>query len=1100
MRAFLSNFLLATFIVVFAVPQTLLAQSYNWTPPTGAAFQNNTPSPINVSQFEQTKTGDLNLSQSLNVGPGTPNSTNGNVLSVNGQVIFSPTQNIFDGIQPNNQILASFLPKTAFFGSSTFMVGTITGLGGSPSILLSGKLKYTPRNPDGSLVTGQQPAVGRVLTVTDASGGLGYTDGGLPPGSTDGDILIWDETCNCWITGPNDGDLPDGTNQYDILVWDTTTNSWIIGIDQTGDGTTQLPAGAQGQTMWYDNNAWRATDQIKHTTNNTPGFQGQTTSITNDYINLKGSNTIEVGMNTGGRTLLRSPITAINADQSLSLGVPNSGQTNINSPSLQFSNMTTSAAAGGQEVDFLSKRVSFFSPEINFLNSNSSNPLFGPSQTVNLQSSNVNFKNPVNGPQAVKFESSDIKFKGPTNNPLALEPGAGRIPYSVDANGTFKWNRNFIYTENPAAAAFGWPTASLELRNNAPGEISSFSNAGITYLADLAYLDGKTVANDDVRITDQGDLYLDEVDFASILPSASSYLVHLCWNTNTKKVMRCPSENVIDPVDGTSPGLMGEVTETFYTTRNLTFDDITVPTDVSFDFCGGGGGGGGGGAGTHSVVGTNNSDDQSYQNGGGGGGGGGGGKGRCTQSVHTFNPGDVLTMEMGAGGLGGAKGFRRMTIQGSDLVQVDSDFARPGGWGGNTVLKRNGAVIDTIGGGGPGLGGTNAGGPSVGFGGGGGSLDEPDPWWNIGSNGNSNQAGICVSCGGQGGTGERWQTATSGDVYTAVEYPVQSGRGTPGFSGPTYGNGQLQNDIFAADPWRRWGGPGANGYFANGGGGGGGSFGFPGSNGWILFNGGNGGNGGGGYVTVSYSTPNPNNNSGGTNSWVQSTAGTYTFDLSTLPVQTTSINLELWGGGAGGGPFITSASNNVNSVGGGGGGGAYRALTYQLPPECLPTNSIGCVGSAANLTVTVGAGGALGVSSSTGNSSNLALPGSGTETKITRYGSAISAINNTSVARAYGGNGGGLANPANYPYQIAPSVINDPTGAGGAGGLATNNNGSGGINGNNGQGGENGGFGGTAVSGGFGRGGNGGKHQVVGGISTDFPATSGQDGGVRISW
>lgn len=1113
MRAFLSNFLLATFIVVFAVPQTLLAQSYNWTPPTGAAFQNNTPSPINVSGFEQTKSGALNL------GPGTPNNTSGNVLSVNGQVILSPTQNEFDGAQPSNQILASFLSKTAFFGKDTFWVGHPLGTGGSPSIVLSGQLKYTPRDANGNPIAGQQPADGRVLTSM-ADGTLGFTDGGLPPGSEDGDILIWNSNCQCWETGPvtTGTTLPDGVNQGDILVWNGTT--WVIGQDQTG-GPGSLPAGAQGQTMWYDNNAWRATDQIKHDSY-TPSIPVGSPAVTRTYINnevvkIPGSREVEIGTDNGiSVTRLKSKNVVVTGSGYISLGsgAPNSFTT-LASPTVTFNN-----GGGNQDVNF----------------------------------GNINGN--VNNNHITTFFSNAVKFKGPAGDPLALAPGAGRIPYSADEDGTFKWNRSFTYLNIPSIIIPGFPNITvpaysrLKLANNSPTEVSTFQNEGMTLLQDNLYADGKVYARDDVRVEDTGDLYLDEVDAPSILPSANVGLIPLCWNLNTKKVMRCPGSGGnggSTPPGGAANTPNSLVTQTFYEDTTLNFDDIEETTPVTITYCGAGGGGGGGGAGD-----INPDVDQvgSDARGKGGGGGAGGRKGVCLDQTVNVDPGDELFLDVGDGGQGGKGSVRQVSrvervgsisatdgpgvwdvfnpafygfanwpgidINGNiniiyeingievhggfqagnvsslyDLGTLDNNVVSSiGGAGGATLIKKNGVQVGASASGG--LGGDRGGNAGLLPGAGG----VADVWWRGGQMGRDVNGNFTDFDGvSQVGSGSYGGAAGSGERHNPTEEnphtPSASGHGYGGYSGPTTASGNWRYD-----PWfsGRWGVPGVTGLASNGGGGGGGSSGYPSVDTTTSYatvpslRGGKGGNGGPGYVTVTYSTPGATGGFGPDTSWVKNTAGTHTFDLSTLPSQTTSLTIEVWGSGGGGGP-VTNISSPVNLVGGGGASGTYKTINWPIPAQCIGNPSL-----CGSLTAIVAPGGNLGISGG-----NLTHATDGSQTKVQRNTGVV-------IITGNGGKHGIVANPSAVPvyeYQNGPPIANSPMGVGGVGGGVSgvgSNNPNDNINGNPGQSGSNGGFGGSAIINGFGRGGNGAKVQNIGGIPSASPATAGQDGGVRISW
>lgn len=237
MRHLLSNFFLVVFIFLFAVPPQLMAQN-TWTPPTQPAVGGNTPSPINVSQFAQTKQGKLTV--------------DGGFVSNTGSNLNGPTVLDVSPSQPNNSgynLVFNFL-KSYFLNS--LQVGSEGSVG--PEVKIVGQLKYKPTDssgdiPDDSFI----PQPGQVLKATDTEGTIAWGTA-IPDGVNPGDTLIWDEICNCWTTGP-------------------------------GGGSGNLPPAEAGQTLWYngDIGEWQATSKINH--NDT------TTNIDSDNLSIRGSGT-----------------------------------------------------------------------------------------------------------------------------------------------------------------------------------------------------------------------------------------------------------------------------------------------------------------------------------------------------------------------------------------------------------------------------------------------------------------------------------------------------------------------------------------------------------------------------------------------------------------------------------------------------------------------------------------------------------------------------------------------------------------------------------------------------------------------------------------
>jgi len=225
-------------------------------------------------------------------------------------------------------------------------------------------------------------------------------------------------------------------------------------------------------------------------------------------------------------------------------------------------------------------------------------------------------------------------------------------------------------------------------------------------------------------------------------------------------------------------------------------------TTATITVCGAGGGGGGG---------------FSFFSWGvdGGGGGGGGGKGQCQTIKRKFRTSDVLTWNIGNGGIGGIGG---LTYQ-IQPVQLPVDVVPTAGQaGGATRLYVNGMLVaEAVGGNGGHPAGADFGDS---YGGNGGSILYAVESWHKGGNGS-------VTSGGAGGKGE---------TNTAF------GGGAGGEAG-------------TADLNHRFGGNGLVGYATFGGGGGGGSAPYfqveqgPSKAGGVS-RGGNGGNGGNGHIII----------------------------------------------------------------------------------------------------------------------------------------------------------------------------------------------------------------------------------------------------------
>lgn len=136
--------------------------------------------------------------------------------------------------------------------------------------------------------SGPQPAVNSVLKSADADGNLVW-GAPMPDGTTNGDTLIWNITCNCWETGPGGG-----------------------------GGGGNLPGGTAGQTMWYNGatNQWEATNQIKHDTYVDPDGVTRTRTALNNYNTRLDSPLVSVGIPLpDSSTIIQTELTTIPGKQ-----------------------------------------------------------------------------------------------------------------------------------------------------------------------------------------------------------------------------------------------------------------------------------------------------------------------------------------------------------------------------------------------------------------------------------------------------------------------------------------------------------------------------------------------------------------------------------------------------------------------------------------------------------------------------------------------------------------------------------------------------------------------------------------------------------------
>ena len=219
------SFLVASFVLsaslAFAAPVN------NWTPPSGPPLGNNTPSPINVSDAMQTKTGPLNLGGTLNVNGVTTINNNFKVNTGNVEIMGGGVASYF----------ASFLRNTGFYGNGIFQIGNsgVPALGGSPKVSIFGGLQFMPTvftdgPSDGTAVlAADAPDAGDVLTALDAQGNVGWraASGGGGGGGTV---------------------LPTCTNNGDIIVFSTVLNAWQCSEMMTGAGLPNSSAKRNNRT------------------------------------------------------------------------------------------------------------------------------------------------------------------------------------------------------------------------------------------------------------------------------------------------------------------------------------------------------------------------------------------------------------------------------------------------------------------------------------------------------------------------------------------------------------------------------------------------------------------------------------------------------------------------------------------------------------------------------------------------------------------------------------------------------------------------------------------------------------------------------------
>jgi hypothetical protein len=642
---------------------------------------------------------------------------------------------------------------------------------------------------------------------------------------------------------------------------------------------------------------------------------------------------------------------------------------------------------------------------------------------------------------SLKFNGNDLYLTG---NGDSLNAGMGRFLFAKDANGKASWNKTLIYEDVPVGNnTLTLNTVHVQDPDSDSTTVPVFLNDGLTVLNGSTTANDKVTVNADLKVSADGDLYLFSVDN----PTAQELntIKPLCYNSSTHKVTKCT---------GLSEAQGGHLGSDNNNNTTLTFYPVDNGETYTFDFsgtvglkwCAGGGGGGGGG------IGGPNGNILI-----GGGGGGGGGMGQCATSSLSVDPGDILSWEIGSGGIGGSGAtYTNVFILDGASSQDTFTSQVDGSSGGSTSVYFNGNQ----------QGQTQLAGAGGKFGQSVSSAlcsannGQAFPCGGINGNlalglGTPQQTDYYNGRGGQfGGNGGR-----GGYGETSAGMNVGTGPGRPG------GNGQLG----PSETTIMQGGHGSVGPYGEGGGGGGGSAAIPqiipyttssGLFGWgediwridHTLKGGNGGRGGDGYVTI---TGLPDVPPTPTTEIVYDTAGTFTLLPQTLPGGAQNLTIEVWGAGGGGGNLL-GGSNYSNVCGGGGGSGSYGKL------ENFPRPTTG-------VSIVVGAGGVV---NTTGTG------GTGGQTKFGTLLVAPGGVGGQGTAPGSCGNGGAGAGPATGATQH----VDGNDGQDGAPGSQADTDG--------------GGAGGVGHQG-YGNGGKG-VTDAYGGNTLN--ATTGSSGRVRITW
>lgn len=343
------------------------------------------------------------------------------------------------------------------------------------------------------------------------------------------------------------------------------------------------------------------------------------------------------------------------------------------------------------------------------------------------------------------------------NTAISGYPKGAKIPNTtLDGYWLNTVDGNTANPEVTGAAITGWVPAE----NYGATTISGLSGSSITLgtlqaSKEKIYLEGALTSNINV-----------------ILPAwlKTWKIINNCTG-NFSVTVKTPSGAGVTIPSGQSASVYGDgvkIISDAITSRIIKFagsGSFTVPAGVNTIFVSGCAGGGGGGAG------ATNSGGQSSLVGGGGGGGGGAGQSVIKQA-YSVNPGDVIPITIGAGGIGGPG--------------ASAGSGNNGNPGGNTQI---GSLI-TLTGGGAGGAGLSVNANSPGGGGAGGSAGTGYPRGGDGTDGNyagTGGSGASSPFGGGGG-GSRASQSTGFGGYAAGGY----GSGGGGSGG---GYGQASTNV-----------------------------------------------------------------------------------------------------------------------------------------------------------------------------------------------------------------------------------------------------------------------------------------------------------------
>lgn len=981
----LSKVFTVLFIFLFAT-SPVLAQT-NWTPPTGPATGNNVPPPLNVGggdntgvagdqSYAQHKEGDLYLESDL----------------------------ILDGTTDPNSVFSSWI--TSFFGKDVLIGSPLAGGGNQgpfPLLFLNGTFRYAPKAVGtGSIapLTPEELADGGYenVLIGDAQGNVRWTDaanvggaggGGitvevdprLPFGTAANQVLVWNGSA--WVPGTMSGGttLPDGTNQNDILVWDTNTQTWIVAPYPSGGG--MLPAGTQGQTMWYNGTGWQATNRISYTQDLFP----------------PNSHLLHIGdLNTAGDVVVEDANVSVRGN---SVGI----NTGVN-----YQEALTTIDGSGLVVDTDNTAI------------NSVNTIIGNSAL-----------NPLSG----RFlYSTDDMGKVSWNKTLKYE----RVPFF----GNTYFDSVQIMNDpddtndpNYLGVAFSneGPT-SLHGNTWIDGETKIFNNLYVTDAGDL-YLEGLEYPADPSVLEhlcvdpDTG-----KVSFCE--PSDPALLAKESMFTCTPDGCDLPGVSLPytfqfdDEVDitycaggggGGGGGRGHDAHQPAPDVANLLgYVDDFIPMD---GFAGSGGGGGGGGAAgqCHTFSGVDVQAGDVL--GGSVGEGGAGGSGGMFKQRYTPTPSPNLFAWI----------FQQLQVapEHADHYTFLEDAGSPnpitsptnGNFGGNTTITlTNGSVFPEAIAGAPGGSGTNGIATEEGDGGqggnenlastfgGNGTLSTDDP--GVGGSGGDGEGSI-NGAGGNGGNGGNSDGA-GGIAYSGTHgtFAAGGGGGSGGYGDywEQYGcgNGKTYSSGETVIVWT----PFPNAYIV------------PQdaySDMCRILKGGNGGNGGDGYIRVE----RVNMLQQDITEIVYTDPGEHLFDWTYVPSGTTTVTVKVWGGGGGGGRAYYNNSPG-NAFAGGGGAGGYVEHTMANPGSGSVTIMVGSGGNAGaqNGANAGGNGGQSKFGNSLIANGGLGgagdLPGGSTGTGGaggTASGGSVSNENGPAGSAGSNGAGGAGGNQATAPMNVA---------------------------------------------------------------------------------